>query len=296
MEKFNIPNSQKVKAKVDNEFRLAMSKTEFKNIVKNINIPEQLAKKNVTKINASIDDLKNCKTCKGLYQCKNAFEGHVYYPSIVDDRLIFGYAPCKYQKKMILAKENKETSENVLKKARMKDIDITDKNRVALIKWIKAFYDNYDPSKTQKGLYLHGSFGSGKTYLISALFNELKETKNIQSEIVYYPDLLRSLRDNFDLLESKVEYLKGVELLMLDDIGAENVTSWGRDEILSTILQYRMNEGLTTFFTSNLTIKELESHLAITKNSEDFVKARRIIERVKQLTEDIELISQNKRI
>ena len=56
-----------------------------------------------------------------------------------------------------------------------------------------------------------------------------------------------------------------------------------------------MNNKLSTFFTSNLTLEELEDHLSITKNSEDKVKARRIIERIKQLTEDKELVSKNRR-
>ena len=56
-----------------------------------------------------------------------------------------------------------------------------------------------------------------------------------------------------------------------------------------------MEEHLPTFFTSNLSLKELEEHLQIGKSSEDKIKARRIIERVKQLTEDFELITINHR-
>ena len=56
-----------------------------------------------------------------------------------------------------------------------------------------------------------------------------------------------------------------------------------------------MDKGKTTFFTSNLTIEELEHHLSLTNNNVDNVKARRIIERIKQLTEKIELISDNRR-
>ena len=56
-----------------------------------------------------------------------------------------------------------------------------------------------------------------------------------------------------------------------------------------------MNNYKTTFFTSNLNMEELERHLRITSYSDDEIKARRIIERVKQLTEDMELISENKR-
>ena len=57
-----------------------------------------------------------------------------------------------------------------------------------------------------------------------------------------------------------------------------------------------MDEKLPTFFTSNLNIEELEDHLAETKNKVDILKAQRIIERVKFLSDDIELISKNRRV
>ena len=97
------------------------------------------------------------------------------------------------------------------------------------------------------------------------------------------------------MLDSKVRHYSTVELLLIDDIGAEKVTDWGRDEILGTILQSRMNNHLTTFFTSNLSIEELEKHFSCTNNSIDKVKAKRIIERIKQLSNPVELISKNLR-
>jgi primosomal protein DnaI len=89
--------------------------------------------------------------------------------------------------------------------------------------------------------------------------------------------------------------IKNTEILLIDDIGAENITSWSRDEVLSPILQYRMDNKLKTFFTSNLSIEDLEKHLALTKDGEEVVKARRIIERIKYLTIEEKLISKNKR-
>ena len=46
--------------------------------------------------------------------------------------------------------------------------------------------------------------------------------------------------------------------------------------------------------TSSL-IEELEKHLAVTKDTEDVLKSRRVIERIKHLTDDLELISENRR-
>ncbi len=295
MERLKISNMKNINDKLNKAFLVACSSEEFKNLINRLKVREDVLKKNVSKLEDTVLELKNCKTCKGIYECKNSLEGHVYFPEKYEDKLKFVYMPCKFMKKTLEEKNNKKTSANELKNARMKDIDITDKNRVGLIKWLKNFYDKYNPNLSQKGLYLHGSFGAGKTFLVSALFNELEEKKHVTSEIVYFPELLRSLRDDFSALEAKVEYLKKVDLLLIDDIGAEKVTEWGRDEILGTILQHRMNECLATFFTSNLSISELENHLALTKNNEDYVKSRRIIQRIKQLTEDLNIECENKR-
>ena len=119
--------------------------------------------------------------------------------------------------------------------------------------------------------------------------------KKVETAIVYFPDALRALKDDWDFFGTKMNYYQTVDLLLIDGIGAEKVTEWGRDEVLGTILQSRMNNSLPTFFTSNLTISELEKHLATASNSVDQVKARRIVERIKHLTEDIEMLSENRR-
>ncbi|MBQ6841515.1 MAG: primosomal protein DnaI [Bacilli bacterium] len=292
----NINETLKNRVNKSAEEKVVSKKMEpkFNKLVKTFELTDDEIKKNMSSLEDTLTELDNCKKCPGLAKCKNHIQGYVYYPQKGGSKVTFNYIPCKYLKKYEEDMQNKDANMELLK-ARMKDIDVTDKSRVTLIKWLKKFYDNYDITKTNKGLYLHGTFGSGKTFLISALLNELKDKKKIDYEIVYFPELLRTLKDNFNLLDSKVRYYSNVEILLIDDIGAEKVSDWGRDEILGTILQSRMNNHLTTFFTSNLNIEELEKHLSITKDSQDLVKARRIIERVKQLTEDIELISINRR-
>ena len=286
--KNNIKNS------TDKNYALKKLDPKISKLIKSLKLTEEEAKRNLTSLEDTINELDNCKNCPGISKCPNMMKGYVYYPSKNESKVVFDYVPCKKLKQYEIDLKNKE-SDTALLNARMKDIDITDKKRVKLIKWLKAFFDNYDVTKTNKGLYLHGSFGGGKTFLLAALLNELKEKKNADFEIVYFPELLRNLKDNFNLVDGKVAYLANVEILLIDDIGAEKVSEWGRDEILATILQTRMNNHMTTFFTSNLTIEELEKHLGNSKDSLDIVKARRIIERIKQLTEDFELITVNHR-
>ena len=132
--------------------------------------------------------------------------------------------------------------------------------------------------------------------MLSALLNELSKD-NYSSIIIYYPELLRNLKEAFETndFSYRINKIKKADLLMLDDIGAETVTAWNRDEILGTVLQYRMDNKLPTFFTSNLTLKELEQHFILNQSPSEAIKARRIIERIKQITDYEELISKNRR-
>lgn len=271
----------------------------FKNTVARLDIPEKIAMKYTTKIKRTACELKNCSNCKNILECKNEMPGCVYYPTKEDDRLRFDYVACKYKKEQLIREKNSSQVFNEpieIKNASFDLIDKKDKTRAHVIKWIGNFFKEYQKDKTIKGCYLHGSFGAGKSYILAALLNELA-LKGNKTVIVYYPEMLRTLKESFqDDFKDIMNNLKNADILLLDDIGAESVSEWSRDEILGTILQYRMDSKKTTFFTSNLTIDELETHLSNTKQGVNIVKAKRIIERIKQLTTDIELISENRRV
>ena len=270
----------------------------FVKLVTKIKLKEEDAMKYTSRLERCVSELNNCKNCKGLKECKNSSNGYVLYPRVDENLVQFDAIACKYMQEELKLDEmsSKMYYQPVsIKRASMKDIDKTDKKRLDAIKWIVKFYKDYSKDNNIKGLYLHGSFGSGKTYILAALFNEIAKTGK-KCIIGYYPEMLRKLKESFgSSFEYEMNELKTCDLLLFDDIGAESVTNWSRDEILTTILQYRMDEKLPTFFTSNLTIDELENHLSETKDSIDKVKARRIIERIKQLTDDIEMISVNRR-
>lgn len=175
----------------------------------------------------------------------------------------------------------------------MKDIFKDDSSRLETIEWIFKFIKAYP--NTEKGLYLYGNFGCGKTYLIAAMFNELAK-KNVRSAIIYWPEFLRDLKNSFNTdFKEKFEHIKKVPLLLIDDIGAENTTDWGRDEVLGPILQYRMQMDLKTFFTSNFDISSLEAHFGVSKDKISVVKAKRVMERINHLTEERKIVGKNRR-
>lgn len=112
------------------------------------------------------------------------------------------------------------------------------------------------------------------------------------------PEFVRSIKDSLqdNTVNEKIAYFKEVDVLMLDDIGAETQSAWFRDEVLGSILQYRMMEKKPTFFTSNYSLKQLEKHLAITtRGGVEEVKAGRIIERIRQVSKEVPVFGVNRR-
>lgn len=288
--------SPELETNLKKSFTEAMKDEKFQRLISKLRIKEDVLIRYTSELEDSAIEYDHCLHCKSLLECQNKIEGYAYIPTCKSDHIEFNYRSCKYQEKML-----KETlflknvyyvdiPENI-KIARMKDIYTDDKARYDVIKYLKKFIN--DP--TTKGLYLHGNFGCGKTFLITAAFNELAR-KNIKSAIIFWPSFLKKLKSSFDSDFSEIfEKVKKIPVLLIDDIGAENMTPWARDEILCPILQYRMEESLSTFFTSNLNINELEVHLSLSKEGVDTVKAKRIISRIEQLTTDSEMISRNLR-
>ena len=300
MRKINTIVKKSDITKLKSYYGEALGNKDFKEYVDNLDISSDILIKYTSSIEDCVIENNNCKNCPGLKNCPNTLKGHVYTAIEDGNNLNFSYIPgdklikeentYAYKKNITCFDLPKEISEASFSKAYRDD-----NKRLPIFKYFKEFIDSYLKDKKGKGLYLSGSFGSGKTYLVAALFNELAK-KNISSALVYYPELLRSLKSSFGSdYEEKFDFIKTVPILLLDDIGAENTTSWSRDEVLGPILQYRMEEELPTFFTSNLTLNELENALSTTNNGTEKVKAKRIIERIKQLTVPLELISKNRR-
>lgn len=281
-------------------FQDACTNPDYKDFVYQLGIPEDLLMKYTSSLEDAFLEHQNCRKCKSINQCKNRVDGFCYTPRGKEKIIEFYYEACDKKIEQLEKNAYKDNLElfdlsQDVKNASFQDLYKDDKSRLPIIKYFKEFMTQYKTGEMPKGTYLHGSFGSGKTYLIAALFNEMAK-KDIKSILIYYPEFLRKLKSSFQTNYSEqFEEIKKIPLLLLDDIGAENCSNWSRDEVLGPILQYRMENHLPTFFTSNLTLDELEKALAVTSSGVDKVKARRIVERIKQLTINHELISKNRR-
>lgn len=281
-------------------FHKAIQDSNFLRYVKTLHLSEDVLMKYTSRLQDSYQEFLHCSNCPGLPACQNKEKGFLLKPEAVDQTVVFSYQACPYYQKRLM---DTAYQKNIylfevpkrMKEASMKSLYRDDSNRKEIIKYMVSFIKNYLAHKEGKGMYLYGNFGSGKTYMVVALLNELAK-HNIASAVIYYPEFLRSLKESFgEDYKEKYHTVRTVPLLLLDDIGAENVTAWNRDEVLGPILQYRMDEGLPTFLTSNFTLEQLENHLAMSRQSIDQVKARRIIERIQELCVCYSLVSKNRR-
>lgn len=184
-----------------------------------------------------------------------------------------------------------------IRNATMKSFDKTVEREEALFETMRfiRFYEE-NPRTFHKGLYLAGDFGVGKTYLLGAMANELAK-RGYSSTLVHFPTFTSQIKSAIadNTVNEKLDAVKKAPILILDDVGADAMTSWTRDEVFGVILQYRMQEQLPTFFTSNLTMDGLEKHLSITKNADEPLKAKRIMERIRYLTKEIIMLGENRR-
>ncbi|MDY4761864.1 primosomal protein DnaI [Streptococcus thoraltensis] len=176
------------------------------------------------------------------------------------------------------------------------DVLLDDVKRLDVYESLVDFISQY-PSPDQKGLYLYGDMGVGKSFFMAALAHELSEKKNAMTTILHYPSFTIDIKNAIktDSVKDEIDAIKTSEVLVLDDIGAEQTSSWVRDEVLQVILQYRMQENLPTFFTSNYSFADLERKLANGRNGDETWQAKRVMERVRFLARETHLQGENRR-
>ena len=294
-----IPNLQAQVQKVKEE---TFNHPEVIQLIKdNPSIPNELWEQNIPVLQEYIHQSKQCERCNCLDECINYTKGMAPVLHLEEHDITISYKPCdsqlaaREQQKLSSLIQSHHISKDILS-ANFDSLQFNSKKKAAIAAKAVQIAMGLEHGETPKGLYIHGPFGRGKSYILGATANELK-SKHIPSVLVYWPEFIRELKASIKkgTTEDKVQAMKNARVLMIDDLGAEDLSEWTRDEILGAILHYRMINEMPTFISSNLTIDELSQHLATVKSKVDTLKADRIIERILTLMEPVEIDGDNLR-
>lgn len=115
----------------------------------------------------------------------------------------------------------------------------------------------------KNSIALMGQPGAGKTHLLTAIANNLMQKKNVP--VLYFPYVegFNDLKDDFNKLEEKLEHMKNIDLLFIDDLfkptGRERkprATEWQIEQMYA-VINYRYLNYKPIMVSSELTVDEM---------------------------------------
>lgn len=272
-------------------------------------LDDHTIKINMNRLYQYVTEYKSCSQCPGLDKCPNDFTGHYTMITVEgsegDARLYDHKVSCK----KFLAEQAQSTIRSRIRSFYVDEralsegyssTEIFDKDPAreeAVDKLIGYILQTKQEGLQKHGLYLAGPLGTGKTFLMCYLLHELAKS-GYTGAIVYMPDFAEDLKAMFQdsaKLKETIDVLKETDLLVFDDIGAENLSPWLRDHVMGAILNYRMNRK-PTFFTSNHDLSALEQHFSFTsKDGDEEFKGKRIMDRIRPFVDMVMVNGYNKR-
>ena len=124
-------------------------------------------------------------------------------------------------------------------------------------------------------LLVLGGYGVGKTHLAAAIA-DARLSRGLPVIFMTTPDLLDYLRAAFnphveETYTERFEQLLDAPLLILDDLGTQNATSWAEEKLFQ-LLNHRYIARLPTVITTNLDLDNLDPRIASRLADMDLVR------------------------
>lgn len=151
-----------------------------------------------------------------------------------------------------------------LKQATIESYDPSNKSQSIAKKSVVRFIEIFDLDDPINILFT-GGFGVGKSHLAKAITDGVMEAENpsngrkYTSIFISVPKLLRKIRSTYnndsDISEGDIfQVLEQVDLLVLDDLGAERQNDWTHERLFDII---DSRQGMHTIYTSNYDEEDL---------------------------------------
>ncbi len=139
--------------------------------------------------------------------------------------------------------------------------------------------------KESKGLLLHGTVGTGKTFYAACIANALID-KGYQVLMTNFATLTNEIQGTFEGKQEYINSLNRYTLLIIDDLGAERKSEYML-EMIFNIIDSRYRSGLPFIITTNLSTNEI-------KKTDD-INYSRIYDRILERCFPVEVSGASKR-
>lgn len=174
-----------------------------------------------------------------------------------------------------------------LKDYSLKNFKVTDINKkeVAIA---KDYANKCINNEQENGLIITGNSGVGKTHLAASISNKLieKDKLVLMGRLTSLLDMIKeTFKDNSKSENELIELFSNVDMVIIDDLGTEKISSWALDK-LYTIIENRNENKLPIIITTKF---DKEGLLHRFKQSNDKELSDAIIQKLYQMCYGIEL-------
>lgn len=224
--------------------------------------------------------------CPGADACDSLTKG---YTAVIDANGNLSYQKCAKMNRYWDVFKTQEIIDNSQIPAAYKTMTFANYRRHERNEKAVAYARKIVAGTEKQGMFLTGSTGTGKTHLAIAVLQGWM--RNGHTGAFYtVPELMLQLRRLIDENKAEAEYidrLTAVEMLVLDDLGAEKDSEWVLERLFM-IINNRYIHGRITVITSNLMLEELEQRGGL--------QWRRICSRIAGMSRSFRLLGEDIRL
>ncbi|MGL5591469.1 MAG: DnaA ATPase domain-containing protein [Mycoplasmoidaceae bacterium] len=237
-------------------------------LFKDLNLETKEIRGNFMFLNEIINETNLCSS-KDSKSCFSELKNHLHVIRDEKNKLYFFIDMCDKFKDISPKISNRNFLYNYYKNTEISKVCFEKKYFKNIDKSCEEIINKYfkmSKEESLRGMYIYGDLGVGKTHLLFAIANSLAVKKNKSIAFVFLPEYINIVKKGFNSDSWQREYsddlmniFKEADVLFIDDIGTEFSSEWFYIEYLFNILNYRMNKNKLTFFSSNLSLSELET-------------------------------------